>query len=325
MVRLGDVCEKKVATISSKSNCEIDYIDIAAIDNISKSILTYKNMDVEDAPSRARQILKINDILVSTVRPNLNAIAIVKRKSDRMIVGSTGFCVLRCTSKAITEYAFYFCQSKLFIQNLLSVAKGASYPAVTDSDVKNIEIPLPPLEIQKKIAQTLDVAAELIALYKKQLAELDNLIKATFYDMFGDPVTNEKGWPIVNLNVISESFIGLTYKPEEVSDKGIIVLRSGNIQNNILDFRDTIRVDKVIRDKLLVQRNDILMCSRNGSHHLVGKTTLIDKTDEPMSFGAFMTIIRSKYYRYLLAYFRTDAFRRQIFKVHCKMKCNTPD
>jgi len=107
-------------------------------------------------------------------------------------------------------------------------------------------------------------------------------------------------------------FNGLTYKPEDVAEEGTIVLRSSNIQNNQLDFGDTVRVGCAIRERLMVQENDILMCSRNGSAKLVGKVALIKEIEEPMSFGAFMMIIRSNYFSYLLAYFQMNAFRQQI-------------
>ena len=104
----------------------------------------------------------------------------------------------------------------------------------------------------------------------------------------------------------------MTYVPDNVSEFGTVVLRSSNIQNSQLDFTDTVRVDCSVKEKLLVKENDILMCSRNGSARLVGKVALIKNLTEPMSFGAFMMIIRSKYYPYLMSYFQMDAFRRQI-------------
>ena len=130
--------------------------------------------------------------------------------------------------------------------------------------------------------------------------------------MFGDPTTNPKGYPIKVLSEIAEYWNGLTYKPEDVSDEGIIVLRSSNIQNATLDFADIVRVSCKIGDKKYVQDNDILMCSRNGSARLVGKVALIKEVEEPMSFGAFMMIIRSAYYSYLMTYFQMPAFRMQI-------------
>ena len=114
------------------------------------------------------------------------------------------------------------------------------------------------------------------------------------------------------LSDVANYFIGLTYHPQDVSDHGILVLRSGNIQNERLAFTDNVRVKIAVKDQLLVRENDILMCSRNGSAALVGKVAKIPKLDERATFGAFMTIIRSNYSDYLFTYFQLDAFRRQI-------------
>ena len=114
------------------------------------------------------------------------------------------------------------------------------------------------------------------------------------------------------LGDLGEIFIGLTYKPENVSTEGTIVLRSSNIQDGELDFNDIVRVNCPVRENLLVKQNDILMCSRNGSAKLVGKCTLLPRMSEPMTFGAFMTIIRTPYNGYLRYFFDSLAFRNQI-------------
>ena len=136
--------------------------------------------------------------------------------------------------------------------------------------------------------------------------------KSRFVELFGDPMTNPKGYPVRVLSEVAEYWNGLTYKPEDVANEGTIVLRSSNIQDATLDFKDTVRVSCEISDKKYVMDNDILMCSRNGSARLVGKVALIRNLDEPMSFGAFMMIIRSAYYSYLMTYFQMPAFRAQI-------------
>lgn len=130
--------------------------------------------------------------------------------------------------------------------------------------------------------------------------------------MFGDPTLNPQKYPVKLLSDIAEYWNGLTYKPEDVAESGTIVLRSSNIKNAQLDFSDIVRVNCKISDRKYVQDNDILMCSRNGSARLVGKVALIKGLDEPMSFGAFMMIIRSSYYAYLMTYFQMPAFRLQI-------------
>ena len=116
----------------------------------------------------------------------------------------------------------------------------------------------------------------------------------------------------VKLGTLGDIFIGLTYRPDDVSANGTVVLRSSNIQEGQLDFADTIRVNCKIRENLFVKENDILMCSRNGSAKLVGKCTLIPKLNEDMTFGAFMTIIRTSHNAYLQHFFNSTAFRTQI-------------
>ena len=117
---------------------------------------------------------------------------------------------------------------------------------------------------------------------------------------------------IVKLGTLGDIFIGLTYRPEDAANEGTIVLRSSNIQNGKLDFTDIVRVKCKVRENLIVKPNDILMCSRNGSAKLVGKCTLLPKMDEEMSFGAFMTIIRTRHNPYLLHFFNSNAFRCQL-------------
>lgn len=165
---------------------------------------------------------------------------------------------------------------------------------------------------QEKIVSILDNIQKVIKTREKQLEQLDLLIKSRFFEMFGDLFCNDKGYTVVNLSDIAKYWNGLTYKPDNVQTEGIIVLRSSNIQNFHLDFNDLVRVNCHIKDKQYVKENDILMCSRNGSAKLVGKVALIKDLKEPMSFGAFMMVVRSRYYSYLMTYFQTDVFKRQI-------------
>lgn len=132
--------------------------------------------------------------------------------------------------------------------------------------------------------------------------------------MFGDLSQNTRNYPVKKLSDIADYWNGLTYKPSDAveSDAGTLVLRSSNIQNGELVFEDNVFVNCAIKEKLYVQDNDILMCSRNGSAALVGKTALIKGLKEPTTFGAFMMIIRSKYYPYLKTYFELPFFRNQI-------------
>jgi Restriction endonuclease S subunits len=214
------------------------------------------------------------------------------------------------TSKVSLEYLHKYVITQ---QNYINSQKrGATIQGIKTEMLKEMLIPLPPLETQQKIADVLDRAGALVEKRKVQIEKLDLLIKSQFIEMFGDPVTNPREWNVVSLSDIAQYYNGLTYTPDEVSDKGITVLRSSNIQNGSLDFADVIKVDRIIKDRFFVVENDILMCSRNGSSKLVGKVALIPRLNEKMAFGAFMMIIRSKYYSYLTTFFQTQAFRCQI-------------
>ena len=117
---------------------------------------------------------------------------------------------------------------------------------------------------------------------------------------------------IKKLGELGEIFIGLTYKPDDVTEDGIVVLRSGNIQDGELDFQDLVRVNCNVKEKLFVKDGDILMCSRNGSARLVGKSAIIKDLPENMTFGAFMTVIRTDKNSYLQYFFKSPYFKRQL-------------
>jgi len=237
-----------------------------------------------------------------------------KKDPEEKIIHGMNLLSLRPNPKIIfPKYVFYYFNTHFFKMKLNKIIKkSVNQASFSVTDIKKIEIDIPNIDIQIKIANTLDKAQELIDKRNAQIEALDQLTQSVFLEMFGDPVTNPNGWEIVNLQDIADYFIGLTYKPNDVSDEGIVVLRSSNIQNGVIDLNDIVRVKKEVNDKLLVKQNDILMCSRNGSARLVGKVALIPELEERMTFGAFMTIIRSRYYCYLYNYFQSSAFRRQI-------------
>ena len=196
---------------------------------------------------------------------------------------------------------------------IYSLGKGVAQKNLDMQEFKRLNICYPSSrEEQTKIVEELDQLSNIIEKQRQQLSELDNLAQSIFYDMFGDPVTNEKGWDVKKLKDIAISQIGLTYIPDNVSENGTIVLRSSNIQDSSLDFADIVRVNCNIKEKQYVQEGDILMCSRNGSFRLVGKVARIKNLRERMSYGAFMTIIRSNYQDYLFAFFKSPAFREQL-------------
>ena len=170
------------------------YIDLSSVDREEKRITQAETVLGRAAPSRARQLVKTGDILVSTVRPNLNGIAAVPLELDGA-TASTGFTVLRAREDRLDRsYLFHWLKHPSFINDMVKKATGASYPAVSDRIVRESLIPLPPLPEQRRIAAILDKADALRAKRREAIAKLDQLLQSVFLDMFGDPVTNRKGW-----------------------------------------------------------------------------------------------------------------------------------
>ena len=119
-------------------------------------------------------------------------------------------------------------------------------------------------------------------------------------------------WDAKPLGEIGDSLIGLTYRPSEVRKYGTLVLRSSNVQNGTLCFEDNVFVEADIAERIMVRPGDILVCVRNGSRDLIGKSALIDERAIGMTFGAFMTVFRSEYGKLLHHVFQSGIFKKQI-------------
>jgi len=115
-------------------------------------------------------------------------------------------------------------------------------------------------------------------------------------------------WEVQRLKYLGAARNGLTYSPADMSDEGVLVLRSSNIQGGTLSFNDNVYVDMQIPDDLILQENDLLICTRNGSRALIGKCALIDKETAGNTFGAFMGIFRSQYNRFINYVFQSHLF-----------------
>lgn len=140
---------------AKKANQEFIYLDISGIDNKSNKIVEVKRYLGKEAPSRARQLVQVNDVLFSTVRTYLRNIAVVPAQYDGQ-VASTGFSVLRAVNGISGNFLFYFSLTNGFLVPLAELQRGSSYPAVRDIDVRVQQIPLPPLNEQKRIVDKIE-------------------------------------------------------------------------------------------------------------------------------------------------------------------------
>lgn len=122
-------------------------------------------------------------------------------------------------------------------------------------------------------------------------------------------------WDVIDLGRLGEPLIGLTYSPNDVREYGTLVLRASNIQNGKLNLADTVYVDMELPSRVIVEEGDLLICVRNGSRQLIGKCLLLDKRVEGSAFGAFMSVIRSDFSKFIYFQFQSDYVQRQIGEV----------
>lgn len=261
-----------------------DYIDISSVGQESKTIESPKQVFSAEAPSRARQLVKADDVIVSTVRPNLNAIAQVPAFLDGA-TASTGFCVLRSDAEKLdSRFLFHWVKSPQFVDDMTLKATGASYPAVSDRIIKESKIPLPPLPEQRRIAAILDKADALREKRRQSIAKLDALLQSVFIDMFGDPVTNPMRWNLVKVSSVVSGFQGgksVQSESSEIAEFRYRVLKVSAVTSLIYKPEESkpLPIEYSPPSEHFVKTGDLLF-SRANTSELVGAVAYVWDTPQ---------------------------------------------
>ena len=184
IVKLKEIADSNKESIGKNSDYDfINYLDTANITN--GAINTIVKMEINESPSRAKRIVHKNDIVYSTVRPNLCHYGIIDAPVDNMIV-STGFTVISCKDNVNPYYVYNYLTQNDITSQLHSIAESSTsaYPSTKPSDLENIEIKLPKLEIQNKIAKILTDIDKKIKLNNEINNNLFELMKRTYIEWF---------------------------------------------------------------------------------------------------------------------------------------------
>ena len=193
-------------------------------------------------------------------------------------------------------------------QGMTSDTWNLKYP-----QIETIKVQIPSVSEQDKVSELFSVLDERIATQAQLVESLKKYKRGLLNKVFSN--TDEKIYPTVYLSEVADFLQGLTYSPSDVANAGHLVLRSSNIQNGTLSFDDCVYVDKSIPESLQVKCADVIMCVRNGSKSLVGKTALIPIDMPKTTWGAFMMIVRSKLNdTYIFHYLNSQMFFSQVFK-----------
>ena len=142
-------------------------------------------------------------------------------------------------TKVDTDYFYHLLGSDFMYRKFTGLAAGAVVKNLNTELVKSVSVPLPPLAEQRRIASILDQADELRQKRQQTIEKLDQLLQATFIDMFGDPVSNPKGWEKDELQNICKQVIDCPHSTPTWSDKGIICLRTSNLGKGEWIWEDT--------------------------------------------------------------------------------------
>lgn len=254
-------------------------------------------------------VVEIGDVLFGKLRPYL-------RKYWRATFTSTAsseFLVFQ-SSELDMNFLYYAIQSDSFIEEVNTSTYGSKMPRASWEYIKNMRIAFPTsLVEQQKIADFLDKKTAQLDKVKSLLEEQIQKLKDYRASLIYETVTKgldktvpmkdsgidwigevPEGWGVIKFKYLGDVKQGLTYSPSDIVDKdeGILVLRSGNIQNGILDFNNNVYVKTKVAESIVLRKNDILITARNGSPVLIGKNAIID-TDIKATFGAFMMVFRA--------------------------------
>ncbi len=268
-------------------------------------------------PSGSFTSYKPNDVLISNIRPYLKKVWC----ADKVGAASNDVIVIRPSAKVSAAYMLHTLKNDEFINFVMKGAKGVKMPRGDIASIKAYPVALPRLLEQQKIADCLSSLDELVSAHNQKLDALKAHKKGLMQQLFpteGETVPKlrfpefEGEWRKTQLKKLGELVSGLTYSPTDVRDSGLLVLRSSNVQNRIISLKDNVYVTPNIKGSNLSKANDILICVRNGSKALIGKNALIPEGMPVCTHGAFMTVFRSPFAKFVFQLFQTNAYQKQV-------------
>ncbi len=212
-------------------------------------IINFEEVDYDSKPSRANRKVLNGEVIFAKMKGTTKVLKIIHEIADEYIF-STGFTTLKNKKDLSKDYLYYILISDYFQKEKDKYCSGATQKAINNTNLKKIKIPVPSMENQKQIVQLLDQAQALIDKRKEQIEALDQLIESIFYDMFGDPVRNEKGWEVKKLGDCMKFIRYGVSNPPKFSDTGNKFIRATNIKNGQIISENMRLIAKKENDRL---------------------------------------------------------------------------
>lgn len=240
MARLGDIFSvirngASIRQADGAGGLPITRIETISNREIDRSKFGYAG--IEDADKYREYILQDGDILMSHINSekHLGKVALYKKQGNEKIIHGMNLLMLRVNKSIVyPPFATYFFATNIFLGQIQKITKkSVNQASFTVSALKEIEMGLPVLDEQRRIAAVLDKVCDLIAKRRQQLDKLEELVKSRFMEMFGDPVLNPLDWQKNTLETNATLVNGRAYRQDELLDNGKYpVLRVGNFFSN---------------------------------------------------------------------------------------------
>lgn len=256
MAKLGEVCKVSPST----KNIERQGAWLLNLDMVEQQtgrVIEYKYVGEDDLNGSIIQF-DTENVLYSKLRPNLNKVVLPPKDG----FSTSELLPLRPDASVLNkDYLAAFLRSDSFVTWAVSKTAGAKMPRLGTKDLMNAEIPVPSIEQQKKIAEKFKKLEQLISLRKQQLAKLDELVKARFVEMFGDPVSNPMGWKRVRFDSISENL-----------DSKRVPVTESDRKDGVYPYYGASGIVDWINDYIFDE--DILLVSEDGANLLMRSTPI---------------------------------------------------
>lgn len=296
-VKLGTICKLKNG-FAFKSDEYVDSgIRVIRITNVQKGKIVDSNPQFVEN-SRINEfndyLLNSGDILVS-LTGNVGRVGILTKELEPAVLNQRVACIRIKDKNVCSEYIFQHLNSSSFELDAIKNSKGIAQLNLSTKWIENYEILLPPLEEQIQIATVLSKAENLIAKRKESIELLDEFVKSTFIQMFGDPVRNEKGWEKRKIDAIAEIRIGpfgSLLHAEDYVENQIPLINPSNIVNGeiVPDYALTITSEKFKElASYQLKANDIVVARRGE----IGRCAVVKSVD-PLFCGTGSMFIRIK-------------------------------
>jgi type I restriction enzyme S subunit len=269
----------------------------------------------------AKQVVQPGDVLLSKIVPHIRRSWIVGKERGRRMIASGEWIVFR-SERANPDYLRQVLVGDSFHWQFMNTVAGVggSLLRARPAHVAKIAVPMPPLADQRRIANVLDRAETLRAKRRAGLAQLDSLTQSLFLDLFGDPATNPKGWPIrVIRDLLESASYGTSEKSGAVGEFPVLrmnnITRTGEMDFAELKFMD---LDASERERYLVRTGDVLF-NRTNSADLVGKSAIV-REKKQMAYAGYLVRLRvnSKNDPEYLSAFLNTGYAKRMLRGMCK-------